>query len=705
MIGIVDSKDTPKTVALLATWLDGWYQSQLWRGAVAGARLHNGRLLTLVGYARPEFAAITSREGVYGLARRPGIDAALLSTGPLSFWDGALALDRIRAWLPEYPVLSLGQELTGLDSVVPDGGGIGEMVGHLAQIHSCRRIAYLGGPATNQDSARRLNDFRAAMAALDLETPDWWSEPGDFTFEGGERAMETLLARIGVPEAVVAANDAMAMGAVKVLHRRGLEVPLDVRVTGYDDSEEGRSHSPSLTTVRSPTHFVALRAFERALERLRDPDRPPTSERLPTSPVIRKSCGCLIQSSVLALPGAVTGKPTVQSVGDVFCDPSREVRDAFLRRLQRILQDAEEGEQEEWSELVLMAARRIQELPDRQARAASQETLMQAQSVLVEARQGLQGARRRETNLLVRELHRATNLLLEAPDPESLLDLICQVVPSWCPEGMRLFLFDRDFLPDPAADMSRCDFAVRFDFRYGVRTEIPSTEGILPSAVVPGEIWTAVPLEKGTDRFGVALFRNWTRNESFVEHLRLTLSLAIHQVWKHGVETRLREELEHQSIRDELTGLFNRRGMKEVGATFARQSAREERRLLVMMADIDGLKPVNDTYGHSEGDVAIRTLADALTECFRRSDVVARLGGDEFAVVCHLTPEGRPEVLAERLREILARMCRDNGRPWDIGTSIGWADWDPAADPDMARALGQADLHLYRDKVFRKASR
>lgn len=139
----------PPTIALLGTWLDGWYQSQLWRGAVAGTRLHGARLLTVVGYARPESAAPSTRDGVYGLAARGEVQATLLSVGPLCFWEGAAAAVTLRSWLPVHPVVALGQEFPGTDSVLPDGGGIDEVARHLVEVHGKKRIAYLGGPSTN----------------------------------------------------------------------------------------------------------------------------------------------------------------------------------------------------------------------------------------------------------------------------------------------------------------------------------------------------------------------------------------------------------------------------------------------------------------------------------------------------------------------------------------------------------------------------
>lgn len=697
------SARTP-TIAFLATWLDGWYQSQLWRGAVAGSRLHNCRLLTLVGHARPENSVSSGPEGIIGAAARRDVDAYLFSTGPLSFWEGASAMTHMCTWLPQRPMVSLGQTFPGMDWVVPDGGGIEVMVRHMVQLHQCRKIVFLSGPETNSDARQRREDFTAAMESLGIPCEAGSIESGEFTLEGGERAMEILLDRVGVPEAVVAANDAMAMGAVATLQRHGLDVPLDVRVTGYDNSEEARSHNPSLTTIHSPTHFIGLRGLELALERLKDPSRPPAQDRLSTSLVVRKSCGCLIATSMGGIPALGKSKPSVQSVAEIFCDPSHEVRESFLRRLQKILHDADEGEQDEWAELVLAAARDISRIPHRPQREASQETLLQAQSVLVDARQGQQASRLREMGLMIRELHRATNLLLEATDPERLIEILAALVPSWCPEGMRLFLFDPQFHPNDQCDLTDCRFQVRLDLRHGTRQDIPASEDLLPEEVVPGEVWTGVPLEQGSSRFGIALFRNWTRNEAFVEHLRLSLSLAIHQVWKHGEEMRLRERINQKSIRDELTGLYNRRGLKEVGHTFASQSDRQERRFLVFMADLDGLKDINDRWGHAQGDLALCRMAEALQETFRRSDVLARLGGDEFAIICHLAPDADPQHLAQRLHELLDGTNRNGGRPWQVRTSLGWSEWDPVDDPDMVAALERADALLYRDKAARKAA-
>jgi len=170
------------------------------------------------------------------------------------------------------------------------------------------------------------------------------------------------------------------------------------------------------------------------------------------------------------------------------------------------------------------------------------------------------------------------------------------------------------------------------------------------------------------------------------------------------VEAQLRERLAEQSTRDELTGLLNRRGLRDVASLLARKGARESRTHVLFAADLDGLKPVNDRHGHAAGDEAIRLMADAIRECFRSTDTPARMGGDEFSILCAAVPDANPESIAGRLREILERRCSALGRAWTVSTSIGWAEWDPIGDSSMDLAMARADRALYEDKIRRKGA-
>src|SRR5260370_1951340 len=95
----------------------------------------------------------------------------------------------------------------------------------------------------------------------------------------------------------------------------------------------------------------------------------------------------------------------------------------------------------------------------------------------------------------------------------------------------------------------------------------------------------------------------------------------------------LQAELGSLALADEFTGLYNRRGFMAVAERQLKLGRRSGRGMLLFMMDIDGMKQINDSFGHFEGDCALKRMSDVLEETFRDSDVVARLGGDEFAVL------------------------------------------------------------------------
>ncbi|GGR19598.1 sensor domain-containing diguanylate cyclase [Deinococcus ruber] len=162
---------------------------------------------------------------------------------------------------------------------------------------------------------------------------------------------------------------------------------------------------------------------------------------------------------------------------------------------------------------------------------------------------------------------------------------------------------------------------------------------------------------------------------------------------------RLRETLRHQSIRDPLTGLFNRRYLDE---TFERELRRAERQgapLSVMMLDVDHFKRFNDTHGHDAGDAVLITLGRLLQDQFRREDIVCRYGGEEFAVLMEGASLREGLARAERLRIAAAELPLDfQGRPLGhLTLSIGVTAY-PEGGKDTAALTRQADRALYRAK-------
>ena len=162
------------------------------------------------------------------------------------------------------------------------------------------------------------------------------------------------------------------------------------------------------------------------------------------------------------------------------------------------------------------------------------------------------------------------------------------------------------------------------------------------------------------------------------------------------------ERLRTLSFLDELTGLYNRRAFLTMAAEQLKLAKRQNGQLLLLYADLDDMKEINDTRGHAEGDRALVATAGVLRRTFRESDLIARVGGDEFAVLAGLT-ESDAAPLLERFRERLKTARTTGGElPYPISISVGAATFDPAEPCTIEALIARADALMYQDKARRE---
>ena len=158
------------------------------------------------------------------------------------------------------------------------------------------------------------------------------------------------------------------------------------------------------------------------------------------------------------------------------------------------------------------------------------------------------------------------------------------------------------------------------------------------------------------------------------------------------------EKLQIMSTVDELTGLYNRRGFMTLSDQQIRISNRTGRDLLLFFIDLDGMKWINDTLGHKEGDKALVEAAGVLRETFRESDIIGRMGGDEFAVLVLYTTDTSSELLQERLCLALDSCNSREKRPYQITFSTGTALYEPATPVTLDELMSKADTLMYEEK-------
>jgi len=162
--------------------------------------------------------------------------------------------------------------------------------------------------------------------------------------------------------------------------------------------------------------------------------------------------------------------------------------------------------------------------------------------------------------------------------------------------------------------------------------------------------------------------------------------------------------LQSMSLVDELTGLYNRRGFLAVSEQSLAEIRLNGKVPTIVYADLDGLKEINDSLGHHEGDRALAKAADILKESFRNTDIVARIGGDEFVVLAALAPDEGPETLSIRLQDNFDASNALKNRPYNLGLSVGIAHFSDEQSHTLEELMTQADHAMYEDKR-RKRSR
>jgi two-component system cell cycle response regulator len=176
---------------------------------------------------------------------------------------------------------------------------------------------------------------------------------------------------------------------------------------------------------------------------------------------------------------------------------------------------------------------------------------------------------------------------------------------------------------------------------------------------------------------------------------------------RYSIERKhLMSELQKQSVRDDLTGLYNRRGFFALAEKQMKLCEREKRRVWFIVADLDGLKEINDTFGHDAGDQALKDMADIFGETFRAADIIGRIGGDEFAIVApERTPAAFEEIITNRIKDIIDVFTRMSGRPYTLSISFGMVCKEPESLHSLEEMLAEADKGMYRQKREKKESR
>lgn len=317
------------------------YQAAIVRGAASAAQQEGLGLWCLAGgvVGEPSKDPRCARNFLFDLLRPSDFDGILVLSGSLGNQLGVAAFDD---WLKRYravPMVSVGVELASCQNVIADGApGMREVISHLIQQHNHRRIAFIRGPDTSFEAEERFAVYREVLAQSGVAEDPRLILQGNWLRESGAMAVRELFDERGMTveavSAIACANDYMALGAMDALRERGVSVPLNVAVTGFDDGEVGKCAVPPLTTVQQPTEAMGREGMRRLLAAMNGESKTHLT-RLPATLVGRRSCGCSKGSALLSKGSVTRSTRSLEAVllerrALIFAELSRSARGSFV---------------------------------------------------------------------------------------------------------------------------------------------------------------------------------------------------------------------------------------------------------------------------------------------------------------------------------------------------------------------------------------
>lgn len=754
------------TLGLLTSQTDSGYSRMIISGIMDWIRRHGENLIVFSGRTlRSPYGHEYQSNVIFEYIKPGTVDALVMATGTQCNYISSAVFHEYMGRFGSIPAVSMGIKIDGVPSIIVDNkAGIFEAVDHFSTVHGFKRIAFLGGPEENEEAQERFTAYHSAIRARGLDDDPSLVIPCDFSARGVRFALaQRLDGRKKLDfQAILAANDDMAIAVIKLLTEMGYAVPRDVAVIGFDNIEPAQFIIPPLTSIAQPLAEQGRTAADFAT-RLLNGEPVPETVVLPTRLVTRTSCGCLPRS-VMNLDGLasladvharsgylpekheIVERCLLRLVEQEFTRPDRALKDllealielvpttdGFIGFLHGALSDEimRKVDISSWQTLLTVLHEELAVTAGTAEELfALGNSFQKARTLLAEMMRMEQGKGKTDIESQLRSLRLVMERLISAASGEELmldltedlerLDIKTCFIAGYSPEINHRH-GDEWTTPSRAEIMLSYVDGKRIALADSIRSFSPAKTLVPPQLLPQGRQYVlyALPLYFRDDQLGYIVFEPGERDaaiyETFCVQLSNILKGSLLFQARQKAEEKLRQvlvELEEYNQKlsglsqtDELTGLLNRRGFLSLGRQNLTLARRMGRRGNVFFADLDELKKINDTYGHQEGDVALRTASEMLKKTFRTMDVISRLGGDEFAVLTVDTVPDVVESLRHRLQACISTYNADSGKPYKLSMSIGAVPFEKESTVGLEELLDRADDVLYAEKKKKKAER
>ena len=500
-----------------------------------------------------------------------------------------------------------------------------KMTRHFTDDHKFKRICYMSGPQKAEDARERLQGFMDAMRDAGIEVNPNSIFEGDFwTFLGADAAHHFVkVFGDELPEAIICANDYMALSVCNELKNMGIRIPEDITVCGCDDTIEGSSYRPSLTTVHMPISKMSSTAID-IIEKVNNGESVPNDTLVTGDLVLRGSCGC--------------------GPKDEYYDPSglvNQLREDFVSIRQASL-------------ITLDVLNCLDE----------EEKLNMIDSYFY------------RTKLVRGFVCLCTEQIVEEDD---------QLVPYTDNLILRKVFPKEDSINE--SSLMNKEF---------------SRSSIIPSELLDTEkpgFYSVFPIHHKTSTFGYLVCE---MSKEYITPFISGIIMALASSYEDlKILSQFEEfaEIKRQNLHDPLTGLMNRRGFDQQVNNFMTINKDKPHPFTFVSVDMDYLKKINDTYGHLEGDEALKIVANIITEVVGDTGISARVGGDEFLILITSDNLDDHENFIARANIAMAMKNKLVDKPYDIHASFGaHFNYCNKSDSPMS-SIKIADKKMYEEKL------
>ncbi len=587
-------------------------------------------------------------------AQSKSLDMVLVCMSTIGYRATAEQCKEILRGFGDVPVLLVASGDTEYSSIKYDNvTGLSAGIRYLIDERQCSHIGMVTGNTDNDDAKERLQVYKDVLTEKGLEVEERKIAYGDYSGKCVPE-IEKLLMNNPDLDAIVCANDAMAISVYEVLQKYHFMIGKDICVLGFDDVADAAFMEPPLATVRADASVLGYRAMVECHDMLKEYDTKHETEGA--------------ENAVRKLP--------VKSFSVDTAFVLRESASGIKARKKLI---SEEKETEYLNKLSMMVDM------NHTMNIVSRDMLMF----------GSDGNQNYTKVLDALDMNDVSSYFLYMTNKP----VVYHEAQKWhLPEAMYLRAYKTS---EKAQELPRAKQRISMNELFKNSYYLDERKTYIIIDIYSREL-----------QYGILVCDMPYQYFHYVEMLCYQVSIAIKIKELFYIQEKLLEDKEEMvqklerenlylddiSNKDELTGILNRRGFFNKLEERLADEKLSGKKAVMLYADLNYLKLINDRYTHAEGNYALRSCAEALEAALGRDGIVGRIGGDEFAGCAFVEEAGDGESIKQHIKEFLVERNRHSGKPYEVMTAVGVFDFVIGDELDTKQLAAYADERLYEDK-------